>query len=73
MEGAQDWSPTLYFKLMKEFGMKPDTAKYLSNTYGSKAIDVAKLAKETKSNFFNLRYKLKNIVNKLINYLVNKV
>lgn len=51
LEGAKGWSPTLHFKLMKEFGMDSQIAKHLSHAYGTKAIDVAKLAKETKSNY----------------------
>lgn len=47
MEGAHDWSPTMYIRLAQDFGLESDIAKHLSNSYGDRAFSVAKLAAVT--------------------------
>lgn len=44
LEGAHEWTPSLYFRLIQDFGLEYTVAKHLAETYGDKAIQVAKLA-----------------------------
>lgn len=44
IEGAQGWSPTMYIRLVQDFGLECETAQHLSNAYGDRAFAVAKLA-----------------------------
>jgi glycerol-3-phosphate dehydrogenase len=42
--GAGGWSPTLFIRLIQDYGFDIDVAKNLANTYGDQAPEVAKLA-----------------------------
>jgi len=44
LEGAEKWSPTLYIRLVQDFGMETAVAQHLASTYGDKAVNVAKLS-----------------------------
>ncbi|KAF2883149.1 hypothetical protein ILUMI_23017 [Ignelater luminosus] len=43
MEGARKWTPTLYIRLIQEYGLKREVAEHLTSFYGDKACDVLKL------------------------------
>ncbi|KAG8432341.1 hypothetical protein GDO86_016835 [Hymenochirus boettgeri] len=47
LEGGKDWAPTLYIRLVQDYGMESEVAQHLAATYGDKAFEVAKLAKVT--------------------------
>uniref|UniRef100_A0A8K9VD72 Glycerol-3-phosphate dehydrogenase, mitochondrial n=1 Tax=Oncorhynchus mykiss TaxID=8022 RepID=A0A8K9VD72_ONCMY len=47
LEGGQDWSPTLYIRLVQDYGLENEVAQHLAATYGGKAFDVAKMARVT--------------------------
>ncbi|NP_001086009.1 glycerol-3-phosphate dehydrogenase 2 S homeolog [Xenopus laevis] len=47
LEGGQDWSPTLYIRLVQDYGLESEVAQHLAATYGDQAFEVAKLAKVT--------------------------
>ncbi|CAH2305558.1 glycerol-3-phosphate dehydrogenase, mitochondrial [Pelobates cultripes] len=47
LEGGKDWSPTLYIRLVQDYGLESEVAQHLASTYGDKAFEVAKLAKVT--------------------------
>ncbi len=47
LEGGKDWSPTMYIRLVQDYGLDPEVARHLANTYGDKAFAVAKLAELT--------------------------
>ncbi|XP_069838823.1 glycerol-3-phosphate dehydrogenase, mitochondrial [Dendropsophus ebraccatus] len=47
LEGGKDWSPTLYIRLVQDYGLESEVAQHLAATYGDKAFEVAKLAKVT--------------------------
>ena len=47
LEGGEKWTPTLYIRLVQDFGMETAVAQHLANTYGDKAINVAKFARLT--------------------------
>ncbi|XP_045470532.1 glycerol-3-phosphate dehydrogenase, mitochondrial isoform X2 [Harmonia axyridis] len=44
MEGAHEWTPTMYIRLVQDFGLECEVAQHLSNSYGDRAFSVAKLA-----------------------------
>ncbi|VDI49682.1 Hypothetical predicted protein [Mytilus galloprovincialis] len=44
LDGAHGWSPTLFIRLVQDFGLENEVAKHLASTYGDKAFKVAKLA-----------------------------
>ncbi|XP_067007587.2 glycerol-3-phosphate dehydrogenase, mitochondrial [Anabrus simplex] len=44
IEGAHGWTPTMYIRLVQDFGLERETAQHLSNAYGDRAFSVAKLA-----------------------------
>ncbi|KAL3196239.1 hypothetical protein MRX96_015541 [Rhipicephalus microplus] len=44
LEGGHTWTPTLYIRLVQDFGLEPAVAKHLSRSYGDRAVSVAKLA-----------------------------
>jgi len=44
IEGAHGWTPTMYIRLVQDFGLETEVAKHLSNSYGDRAFAVAKLA-----------------------------
>ncbi|KAJ9107271.1 hypothetical protein QFC21_000718 [Naganishia friedmannii] len=45
--GAHAWSPTMFIKLIQQFGLETEVAKHLSNTYGDRSWTVAAMADET--------------------------
>lgn len=47
LQGAEGWSPTLYIRLVQDYGLESEVAQHLANTYGDKALEVAKLAQVT--------------------------
>ncbi|CAN9498248.1 unnamed protein product [Ophioblennius macclurei] len=47
LEGGKGWSPTLYIRLVQDYGLEKEVAQHLASTYGVKAFDVAKMAKVT--------------------------
>ncbi|XP_006125720.1 glycerol-3-phosphate dehydrogenase, mitochondrial [Pelodiscus sinensis] len=47
LQGAKDWSPTLYIRLVQDYGLESEVAQHLASTYGDKAFEVAKLAQVT--------------------------
>uniref|UniRef100_A0A8C4S585 Glycerol-3-phosphate dehydrogenase, mitochondrial n=1 Tax=Erpetoichthys calabaricus TaxID=27687 RepID=A0A8C4S585_ERPCA len=47
LEGAKDWTPTTYIRLVQDYGLEIEVAQHLASTYGDKAFDVAKMAKVT--------------------------
>lgn len=44
LEGGRGWTPTMYIRLVQDFGLETETAQHLANTYGDRAFAVAKLA-----------------------------
>lgn len=44
LEGAQGWTPTMYIRLVQDFGLECETAQHLSNSYGDRAFAVSKMA-----------------------------
>nr|CAD7585486.1 unnamed protein product [Timema genevievae] len=44
LEGAHGWTPTMYIRLVQDFGLETEVAKHLANSYGDRAFAVAKLA-----------------------------
>uniref|UniRef100_A0A663LKE2 Glycerol-3-phosphate dehydrogenase n=1 Tax=Athene cunicularia TaxID=194338 RepID=A0A663LKE2_ATHCN len=47
LQGAEDWSPTLYIRLVQDYGLESEVAQHLASTYGDKAYEVAKIAQVT--------------------------
>jgi glycerol-3-phosphate dehydrogenase len=47
LDGAHEWSPTLFIRLIQDFGLDNEVAQHLSNTYGDRAVKVARLAQLT--------------------------
>ncbi|XP_028322882.1 glycerol-3-phosphate dehydrogenase, mitochondrial isoform X1 [Gouania willdenowi] len=47
LEGAKGWTPTLYIRLVQDYGLEKEVAEHLASTYGGKAFDVAKMAQVT--------------------------
>ncbi|KAL8183328.1 UNVERIFIED_CONTAM: glycerol-3-phosphate dehydrogenase [Gekko kuhli] len=47
LQGANGWSPTLYIRLVQDYGLENEVAQHLAATYGDKAFEVAKLAQVT--------------------------
>ncbi|CAG2105660.1 unnamed protein product [Medioppia subpectinata] len=47
LEGGHNWTPTLYIQLVQDYGLEPEVAHHLANTYGDKSFAVAKLAELT--------------------------
>ncbi|XP_068165428.1 glycerol-3-phosphate dehydrogenase, mitochondrial isoform X2 [Antennarius striatus] len=47
LEGAKGWKPTLYIRLVQDYGLENEVAQHLASTYGGKAFDVAKMAQVT--------------------------
>ncbi|XP_074647677.1 glycerol-3-phosphate dehydrogenase, mitochondrial-like [Tubulanus polymorphus] len=48
IEGAHGWSPTLFLKLVQDYGVAREIAEHLVETYGDRAEDVVKLCDTTK-------------------------
>ncbi|XP_018325736.1 glycerol-3-phosphate dehydrogenase, mitochondrial [Agrilus planipennis] len=58
IEGAHGWTPTMYIRLVQDFGLECEVAQHLAKSYGDKAFAVAKLASLTGKeilNFFNIQ------------------
>ncbi|EHB07585.1 Glycerol-3-phosphate dehydrogenase, mitochondrial [Heterocephalus glaber] len=47
LQGGKDWSPTLYIRLVQDYGFESEVAQHLAATYGDKAFEVAKMASVT--------------------------
>ncbi|KAH3754670.1 hypothetical protein DPMN_189351 [Dreissena polymorpha] len=47
LDGAHGWSPTMFIRLVQDFGLEKEVAQHLASTYGDKAFKVAKMAKLT--------------------------
>ncbi|CAG9825041.1 unnamed protein product [Phaedon cochleariae] len=45
--GATDWTPTMYIRLVQDFGLECEVAQHLSKSYGDRAFAVAKMASLT--------------------------
>lgn len=44
IEGAHGWTPTMYIRLVQDFGLEVEVAQHLAKSYGDRAFAVAKLA-----------------------------
>ncbi|XP_050516938.1 glycerol-3-phosphate dehydrogenase, mitochondrial isoform X1 [Diabrotica virgifera virgifera] len=42
--GAHGWTPTMYIRLVQDFGLECEVAQHLSKSYGDRAFAVAKMA-----------------------------
>lgn len=47
LEGGRGWTPTLYIRLVQDYGLEVEVAQHLAATYGTRAFDVAKMAQVT--------------------------
>ncbi|XP_015790857.1 glycerol-3-phosphate dehydrogenase, mitochondrial [Tetranychus urticae] len=47
LEGGDEWTPTMFIRLVQDYGIEPEVANHLANTYGDRAFAVAKLAELT--------------------------
>lgn len=47
IEGAHGWTPTMYIRLVQDFGLECEVAQHLAYYYGDRAFAVAKLASLT--------------------------
>ncbi|KAL9912943.1 glycerophosphate oxidase 1 isoform 1-T1 [Glossina fuscipes fuscipes] len=47
IEGGQGWSPTMYIRLVQDFGLECEVAQHLAKSYGDRAFAVAKMASLT--------------------------
>lgn len=47
LEGAQGWTPTMYIRLVQDFGLECEVAQHLAKSYGDRAFAVAKMASLT--------------------------
>lgn len=47
IEGAHGWTPTMYIRLVQDFGLECEVAQHLAKSYGDRAFAVAKLASLT--------------------------
>lgn len=47
LEGGRGWTPTLYIRLVQDYGLEVEVAQHLASTYGGRAFDVAKMAQVT--------------------------
>jgi glycerol-3-phosphate dehydrogenase len=45
--GSHAWTPTMYIKLIQQFGLETDVAKHLSDSYGDRAWTVASMSDPT--------------------------
>ncbi|TTI92368.1 Glycerol-3-phosphate dehydrogenase, mitochondrial [Bagarius yarrelli] len=44
LDGGKDWTPTLYIRLVQDYGLENEVAQHLAATYGGRAFEVAKMA-----------------------------
>ncbi|XP_071943188.1 glycerol-3-phosphate dehydrogenase, mitochondrial-like [Antedon mediterranea] len=47
LEGAAGWTPNMFIRLVQDFGLDSEVAQNLANTYGDKAVEVARIANLT--------------------------
>jgi glycerol-3-phosphate dehydrogenase len=47
IEGSHGWTPTMYIRLVQDFGLECEVAQHLAKAYGDRAYPVAKLASLT--------------------------
>ncbi|KAG5852561.1 hypothetical protein ANANG_G00063730 [Anguilla anguilla] len=47
LEGGKDWTPTMYIRLVQDYGLEVEVAQHLASTYGGRAFEVAKMAHVT--------------------------
>ncbi|XP_050553182.1 glycerol-3-phosphate dehydrogenase, mitochondrial isoform X3 [Spodoptera frugiperda] len=47
IEGAHGWTPTMYIRLVQDFGLEMEVAQHLAKSYGDRAFAVAKMAAMT--------------------------
>lgn len=47
LEGGDNWTPTLYIQLVQDFGLEPEVAMNLAESYGDRAFVVAEMAQPT--------------------------
>ncbi|XP_072937083.1 glycerol-3-phosphate dehydrogenase, mitochondrial [Epargyreus clarus] len=47
IEGAHGWTPTMYIRLVQDFGLEMEVAQHLAKSYGDRAFAVAKMASMT--------------------------
>lgn len=47
LEGGDFWTPTLYIQLVQDYGLEPEVAVNLAESYGDRAFVVAEMAKPT--------------------------
>lgn len=47
LEGGDLWTPTLYIQLVQDYGLEPEVAMNLAESYGDRAFVVAEMAKPT--------------------------
>ncbi|XP_023288384.1 glycerol-3-phosphate dehydrogenase, mitochondrial [Orussus abietinus] len=47
LEGAHGWTPTVYIRLVQDFGLECEVAQHLAKSYGDRAFAVAKMASLT--------------------------
>ncbi|XP_043467243.1 glycerol-3-phosphate dehydrogenase, mitochondrial isoform X1 [Leptopilina heterotoma] len=47
LEGAHGWTPTMYIRLVQDFGLECEVAEHLAKSYGDRAFAVAKMASLT--------------------------
>lgn len=47
IEGGHNWTPTMYIRLVQDFGLECEVAEHLAKAYGDRAFAVAKLASLT--------------------------
>uniref|UniRef100_A0A8C7UNE8 Glycerol-3-phosphate dehydrogenase, mitochondrial n=1 Tax=Oncorhynchus mykiss TaxID=8022 RepID=A0A8C7UNE8_ONCMY len=47
LEGAKDWTPTMYIRLVQDYGLEVEVAQHLASSYGGRAYEVAKMAHVT--------------------------
>ncbi|XP_042566520.1 glycerol-3-phosphate dehydrogenase, mitochondrial isoform X2 [Clupea harengus] len=47
LEGAKDWTPTLYIRLVQDYGLEVEVAQHLASAYGGRAFEVAKMSHVT--------------------------
>ncbi|XP_033629601.1 glycerol-3-phosphate dehydrogenase, mitochondrial-like [Asterias rubens] len=47
LEGSHGWTPNMFIRLVQDFGLEDEVAKHLSETYGDKAVEVARMANLT--------------------------
>ena len=47
LEGAHQWTPTMYIKLVQDVGVDSCVAQHLAETYGDRAFTVCRLSTRT--------------------------